>query len=104
MLGAICGWSAKVRAAGAVIGATQNEFRGCIELLNTSNCSIPLLIPGVGAQGGSYSNIKKILEEFEYNLGIVRINASSSISFAHEKFESLTVEEASFRAVEELLV
>jgi orotidine-5'-phosphate decarboxylase len=103
VLGTISGWSEKVKAAGAVIGATQNEFRECIELLKTRNCYIPLLIPGVGAQGGSYSNIKTILEELEYNLGIVRINASSSISYAHEKFKSLTVEEASFRAVEELL-
>jgi orotidine-5'-phosphate decarboxylase len=103
VLGVICSWSEEVRSAGAVIGATQNEFRGCIELLNDRSCSVPLLVPGVGAQGGSYGNIRSILEELEYNQGIVRINASSAISYAHEKFESLAVEEASFRAVEELL-
>ncbi len=103
VLRSICGWSGSVSSAGAVIGATHNEFRGCIELLGSMKCSVPLLIPGVGAQGGSYSIIKEILEELEYNTGIVRINASSSISYAHEKFQSLSVEEASSRAVEEML-
>ena len=103
VLRSICGWSSKVRSAGAVIGATQDEFRNCIELLRGRDCSVPLLIPGVGAQGGSYGIIKKILEGLEYNMSIVRINASSSISYAHKKYKSLAVEEASFRAVGELL-
>jgi orotidine-5'-phosphate decarboxylase len=103
VLKSICGWNGSVSSAGAVIGATQNEFRGCIDLLNSMKCSLPLLIPGVGTQGGSYSKIMEILEKLKYNTGIVRINASSSISYAHEKYKSLTIEEASSRAVEEIL-
>ncbi|MBA7621455.1 Orotidine 5'-phosphate decarboxylase [subsurface metagenome] len=99
----LCSWNKKHNSIGAVIGATQEEFKGCVEKMVNMKCIIPLLIPGVGAQGGSYSEIEKILENVQYNKGIARINASSSISYAHERFPSSTFEEASYLAVEEIL-
>ena len=103
VLQSICTWGNRHKSMGAVIGATHEEFRGCIQLLNGEECSIPLLIPGVGTQGGSYSEINEILDNLRYNTGIVRINASSSISYAHERFPSLNIEEASRKAVEEIM-
>ena len=102
VLDTLCGWNKKHESLGAVIGATQREFKRCVEKIMRGNCSLPLLVPGVGAQGGSYVKIKNVLEELHYNTGIVRINASSSISYAFERYPSLKVEEAAYRAVEEL--
>lgn len=99
----VCSWKREHGFVGAVIGATQEEFESCVQKLIDWQCPIPLLIPGVGAQGGSYKTIKKILGSVNFNLGIIRINASSSISYAHEKYPAATVEEASGLAVEELI-
>jgi len=103
VLQTICGWNRSCASIGAVIGATQEAFKACINRLSKSHCSLPLLIPGVGAQGGSYGKIGTILGEEGWDTGSVRINASSSISYAWERFPSYTVEEASRRAVEEIL-
>ena len=102
VLQSICTWGNRHKSMGAVIGATHEEFKSCIQLLSSTESSIPLLIPGVGTQGGSYSEINEILDNLRYNTGIVRINASSSISYAHERFPSLNIEEASRKAVEEI--
>jgi orotidine-5'-phosphate decarboxylase len=99
----VCSWKKNHDSLGAVIGATQEEFESCIQKLIDGGCMIPLLVPGVGAQGGSYKTIETILDSNHYNLGIIRINASSSISYAHEKYPAPTVEESSRLAVEELI-
>ena len=41
---------------------------------------VPLLIPGVGSQGGSAKEVMQILREEGYDLSIVRINSSSGIT------------------------
>jgi orotidine 5'-phosphate decarboxylase subfamily 2 len=99
----ICAWNRVHPSVGAVIGATHREFRECIEKIKAERCTLPLLVPGVGAQGGSYRQIERELEDIGYDREIVRINASSSISYAHEIYTGLSVEEASFRAMEDLL-
>ncbi len=98
----ICCWSSQYPSAGTVIGATQDDFRKAVSLIKEHGCSLPLLVPGVGAQGGDYGTVVRILQEEAYSAEIVRINASSSLSYAHERFPSLSVEEASYRAAEEL--
>ncbi|MDY7027990.1 MAG: orotidine-5'-phosphate decarboxylase, partial [Spirochaetota bacterium] len=40
----------------------------------------PLLIPGVGGQGGSASETVRILREAGYPLELVRINSSSGLT------------------------
>ncbi len=99
----ICKWGESHAALGAVIGATQKEFTRCIERLSNKSCTIPLLIPGVGTQGGSYQKVKAILDQVRYESGIVTVNVSSAISYAHEKWKTSTVEEASYLAVEEII-
>jgi orotidine 5'-phosphate decarboxylase subfamily 2 len=99
----ICTWANTHEALGAVIGATQTQFKECIEQLSKNKCFLPLLIPGVGTQGGSYQKVKAVLDGLHYDPGIVRINASSAISYAHEKWRTSTVEDASCNAVEEIL-
>jgi hypothetical protein len=86
-----------------VIGATHKEFTKCIEQLSNKSCTVPLLIPGVGTQGGSYQKVKAVLDQLHYEPGIVRINVSSAISYAHEKWKTSTIEEASCSAIEEIL-
>lgn len=72
----------KVWGAGAVVGATNteqlkkiNEFFGG---------SVPLLIPGVGAQGGSAKDVADVLKKYG-DIKIHRINSSSGISYAYKK-------------------
>jgi orotidine 5'-phosphate decarboxylase subfamily 2 len=98
----ICAWSEKKSAIGAVVGATQSDFETCIGIIQASGRSIPLLIPGVGAQGGDYGEIQALLVEHGYTLSHARINASSSISYAHERYSSKDFDEAAVLAVEEL--
>ncbi|MGD8427953.1 MAG: orotidine-5'-phosphate decarboxylase [Balneolaceae bacterium] len=63
-------------AIGMVVGATQaNDIQAVIEQFKTS----PLLIPGVGRQGGSISELSEILKQHE---GIPLINSSRSILYA----------------------
>lgn len=99
----ICCWNREYPGAGSVVGATQKNFRHAVSLVGEYESAIPLLIPGVGAQGGDYRTVVTVLEEEGYAPALVRINASSSLSYAHENHPSLSVEEASFKAVEELM-
>jgi orotidine-5'-phosphate decarboxylase len=107
----ICGWGrthgsgsrGSGASIGAVLGATQEQFSSCVEKLARGGCSIPLLVPGVGAQGGSYGDAESALERAGYEKAIVRINASSAISYAHEKYPGLRVDEAAAKAAEDIL-
>lgn len=72
---------------GAVVGATNTEeLNEIATAFNSSNKPIPLLIPGVGAQGGSASEVASTLSKINKdNLPIHRINSSSGINYAYEK-------------------
>jgi len=99
----ICAWNKSHRSVGAVVGATHLEFGDCVGMIKSLGFSIPLLVPGVGAQGGSYQKTLHALHASGYDPSIVRINASSSISYAHERYPEHGVEEAALRAVEDIL-
>ena len=103
VLDGISSWAGQNPSIGAVIGATQEEFGNCIDALLQKGCSIPLLIPGVGAQGGSYGEMENLLKQRGYELPYVRINASSSISYAHERYPGVKFDEAAVISVEELI-
>jgi orotidine-5'-phosphate decarboxylase len=67
--------------SGAVVGATNlAELEEAGNLLGGA----PLLIPGVGTQGGSAADVAKLLRKLG-KIGIHRINSSSAVSYAHEK-------------------
>lgn len=64
---------------GAVVGATNlREAEDIITLFSSSG--IPLLIPGVGSQGGSAESVLAIMEKAGYNKKLARINSSSALT------------------------
>jgi orotidine-5'-phosphate decarboxylase len=71
---------AKEWGVGLVVGATSNAIPRAVELAGEET---PLLIPGIGSQGGSYETLGALRK----NPLIHRINSSSAIAYAHEKRE-----------------
>lgn len=87
---------------GSVVGATYPEQLSRItSLFMSSGKDIPLLIPGVGAQGGSITDVMTILKELS-NVRIHRINSSSGINYAYKKHNKLHYADAAVKALKEL--
>lgn len=89
---------------GAVVGATSmQEFEDIMGFyLNNAGKVPPLLIPGVGAQGGSASEVVSILRKLNIPLRTHRINSSSGINYAWQKQGTDDYAEAALRAVRSL--
>lgn len=64
---------------GLVVGATSDAIK---RIMKITKGKVPLLIPGIGAQGG---DLGMVLKAMKGNIPIHRINASSSIAYAFEK-------------------
>jgi orotidine-5'-phosphate decarboxylase len=77
---------------GAVVGATGPEDLQWI----CAQPEVPLLIPGVGAQGGEAGLVMGALRSRE--VGLHRVNVSSKILFACEDYPELEPLEASLKA------
>lgn len=76
------GTTTRVKGAviGAVVGATAPaELREIAWSLR--DFPIPLLIPGVGRQGGTAKDVLRVLTETDYPLELVRVNISSGSLF-----------------------
>ena len=87
---------------GSVVGATYPEQLSRIAMLFIrSGKDIPLLIPGIGTQGGSISDVVTVLKEFS-DPRIHRINSSSGINYAYKKYKKLHYAEAAVKALKEL--
>lgn len=91
-------WSGKYPGTGAVVGATSIRELGTLAKLYAGH-DIPLLIPGVGSQGGSAEDVVKTLKKVKYDLRLIRINSSSAIihpwkksGHIPEKWESTCVD------------
>jgi len=83
---------------GAVVGATRPaELKGLVEFF--WDLKVPLLIPGVGSQGGSAEEVAKILKG---RPPIDRVNASSSILYAWEKENSNDFVGAALKEIQKL--
>jgi len=67
---------------GIVVGATSDSIKKIVKI--TDGHDVPMLIPGIGAQGGDLDMVLKALGSGS-SLPIHRINASSSIAYAFEK-------------------
>jgi len=80
-----------------VVGATgpQDLAFTCSQL--APNC--PLLIPGVGSQGGQADGVLGALRQTE--IALHRVNVSSKILYAQEDYPELTPVEAARRAFQE---
>ncbi len=92
-------WS-KDSGVGAVVGATYpKELESISKLFVQSKKQIPLLIPGVGAQGGSAKEVVQVLKNTKNNLSIHRINSSSAILYAYEKQDTDDYAGAAVKAI-----
>ncbi len=64
---------------GAVVGATHmGELKDITRYF--ADQPIPLLVPGVGSQGGSAPEVMAALREVGYDISLVRINSSSGLT------------------------
>lgn len=87
---------------GSVAGATYPEqLEKISDIFINSGKEIPFLIPGVGAQGGSIEEVIKVIRRSE-NIGIHRINASSSLNYAYKTFKNMSYEDAAAEALKEM--
>lgn len=85
--GKIIEWGKENQGVGAVVGATNmNELRDIAQCLEPYHR--PLLIPGVGSQGGSASDVAFTLNSIRYDMGLVRINSSSGLTHPWKKAEN----------------
>lgn len=74
-------------SVGAVVGATNMVELKDIALLYAKR-SVPLLIPGVGSQGGSAPEVMAALREADYPVKLARINSSSALTHPWKKGEA----------------
>lgn len=87
--------------AGAVFGATYpSELKEVAPFFAAHGT--PLLIPGVGSQGGSAQEVVRILKEADYDLTLCRINSSSGITYAYENEKTDDYAGAAVRALKRL--
>jgi orotidine-5'-phosphate decarboxylase len=87
---------------GAVVGATYPEqLKYLVELFVESGKDIPLLIPGVGSQGGDLEKVVRTLSSAK-GWNIHRINSSSAINYAYKRFEGMHYADAAVKALWEL--
>lgn len=101
--GKIAEWNKKYGCAiGAVAGATHLEEMDNIVAYFSQQGTPPLLIPGVGKQGGSFSDVIKTLEKYEYPKHKVFINSSSKILYAYQDHPDISYLEASKIEVEKM--
>ncbi len=69
---------------GAVVGATYlEELEEISRFFVESKKRVPLLIPGVGSQGGSAGEVVEVLKKTNNDILIHRINSSSGINYAY---------------------
>ncbi len=87
---------------GSVIGATYTEQLSDIsKIFINSQKEIPLLIPGIGSQGGSLEDVMSILKTYP-DIRIHRINSSSAINYAYKNYTQLNYSDAAVIALEKL--
>ncbi len=87
---------------GSVAGATYPEqLEKISDIFIGSGKEIPFLIPGVGAQGGSIEEVMKVIKRSS-DIGIHRINASSSLNYAYKTFKDMNYDDASAEALKQM--
>ncbi len=86
---------------GAVVGATYlEELEEISRFFVQSKKEVPLLIPGVGSQGGSAGEVVEVLEKTKNDILIHRINSSSGINYAYIKKDTSDYAKAAVDALE----
>lgn len=88
---------------GAVVGATcLDELEEISRFFVESKKDVPLLIPGVGSQGGSAGEVIEVLKKTNNDILIHRINSSSGINYAYMKKSTTDYAKAAVDALETL--
>ncbi|MBC8551072.1 MAG: orotidine-5'-phosphate decarboxylase [Candidatus Brocadiales bacterium] len=88
---------------GAVVGATYlEELEEISRFFVESKKEVPLLIPGVGSQGGSAGEVVEVLKKTNNDILINRINSSSGINYAYMKEDTSDYATAAVDALETL--
>ena len=80
----IAAWSQQHKGIGAVVGATNLRELEDIAAFYADK-QIPMLIPGVGSQGGSAPEVMEKLKSTGYPLYLARINSSSGLTHPWKK-------------------
>jgi len=87
---------------GSVAGATYpQQLKMISDIFIASKKEIPFLIPGVGTQGGSTSDVMNVLKNTP-DIKIHRINASSSLNYAYKTFKNMNYADASAEALKQM--
>jgi orotidine-5'-phosphate decarboxylase len=87
---------------GAVIGATYpDEMKSITDIFRESKKEIPYLIPGIGSQGGSISEVIAIIKTYS-DIRIHRINSSSAINYAYKQYPHKNFSDAAVFALDKL--
>ena len=88
---------------GAVVGATSlDELAEINSFYAKAKNPVPLLIPGVGAQGAKAGDVVAALKKASKNLAVHRINSSSELNYAYEKQGTSDYAGASVKALKHL--
>ncbi|MDP6923330.1 MAG: orotidine-5'-phosphate decarboxylase [Candidatus Scalindua sp.] len=88
---------------GAVVGATYlDELEEISRFFVDSKKEVPLLIPGVGSQGGSAGEVVEVLRKTKSDILIHRINSSSGINYAYMQKGTSDYAKAAVDALENL--
>jgi len=87
---------------GSIVGATYpNQLSLISHVFISSGKEIPLLIPGIGKQGGDIEAVVKVLRQYS-DVRIHRINSSSGINYAYKKYPKLHYAEAAVKEIKML--
>ncbi len=88
---------------GAVVGATHlEELEEISRFFVESKKDVPMLIPGVGSQGGSAGEVVDVLKKTKNDILIHRINSSSGINYAYIEKDASDYAVAAVDALETL--
>jgi len=98
-------WGSRISGSiGAVAGATHiNELKDIATLFNSVE-GLPLLIPGVGKQGGDFKEVVSVLSNLRYPLYKVFINSSSAINYAYLSHPDMDYLEASLFEIKKMML
>ncbi len=101
----IINWNKKYSTGiGSVVGATHIEELKKLILLFKYNDFIPVLIPGVGSQGGSFKEVVDALNSINYPMHKVFINSSSKINYAYLNHPEKDYLEAALIEIKKMLI
>ena len=96
-------WAEENPGIGAVVGATSPaELEELAFIYTNRDHEIPLLIPGVGGQGGKVDEVVDKLKKTNYPLELARINSSSGLSHPWAKKKQTAPDDFANVCVEKL--